>query len=440
MGQKFLKIRAHSLEEAYARMRKQYGEHALVVSTNQVNEGGILGFFGRKLVEVTASVPDTGQPGLPNPGLLRSTRPVSAAERKYGATAKAPREADGKETVQYFEKIVRDAQQRMNRQAPASQNTVQPPLSSASPDVVPFPKAKKTEESGQEDVHRELQEIREMMQVIYTENPGAGLPAEFAPHYRTLIDRGVSRKVAAVLIGAVIKNSDLSILRDARVFVERLKLEVQKTLRVNGGIALQAGHPRVVALVGATGVGKTTNLAKLAARYAVHERAQVALITSDTYRIAASDQLKVYAGIIGLPMRVVNDVKEMGEALKAFSGYDLILLDTAGGSQFNLEQIRELQGLLYAARPHETILVMGAGTPLNDLRDATNNFKSLNPTSVLFSKLDETQQYGAMYSLLVEAGLPLSYLSIGQNVPDDLRLATPSMVANLLLEGNTSRG
>lgn len=457
MAQQFHKIRAHTLEEAWRQVQKQFGPEALVVNTTEVQEGGIFGFFGRKMVEVTASVPANT--------LASQVRAPSAAQRRYTATSSPSRPAStGKaptETVEYFEKLVRDAQQRMNAkpaasvpaspapppQAPAGQR---PSLTSytahgarvggqAAPSpVVPFPTPESRSQNP--EVHRELQEIREMMEVLYTESPGAGLPSEFAPHYRTLIERGVSRKVAAVLIGAVVKHSDLHLMREQRVFLERLHMEIRKLLHGTGGLALQGGVCRVVALCGPTGVGKTTNLAKLAAYYAVRERARVALITTDTYRVAATDQLRVYANIIGLPMTVVQDPREMAEALRAYQSYDLVLVDTAGGSQFNLEQINELKGVLISARPHETLLVMSASTPLDDLRNIVSNFKCCNPTAVLFTKVDETRQYGALLSVMAESGLPLSYLSTGQNVPDDICIASPAMVANLILEGTIQRG
>jgi flagellar biosynthesis protein FlhF len=452
MTQQFHKIRARTLEEAWRQVRRQFGPEALVINTSDVYEGGILGLFGRKMVEVTACVPvDALAAQVRTPGA-----PGSAAMRKYGEASKAvpapPQAAAAPgETVEYFERLVRDAQQRMNATPPARAESPAPvraeastpassaPRSQAAPSpVLPFPKQEHAPTAPA--VQRELQEIREMMEVLYAESPGAGLPTEFAPHYRTLIERGVSRKVAAVLIGAIVKNSDLALMRDQRVFAERLHMEVRKILHGTGGLAVRAGECRVVALCGATGVGKTTNLAKLAAYFAVRERARVALITADTYRVAAAEQLKVYANIIGLPMRVVHNERDMDEALREFSGHDLVLIDTAGGSQFNLEQINELKNCLRTARPHETMLVMSASTPLDDMRNIVANFKCCNPTSVLFTKIDETRQYGAMLSVLAESGLPMSYLSTGQNVPDDICLASPAVMANLILEGSTKRG
>ena len=240
-------------------------------------------------------------------------------------------------------------------------------------------------------------------------------------------------------LGTALRNCDPAVVRDPRAFQERLKLQARKRVSVTGGIAVTPGKRRIVALVGATGVGKTTTLAKLAAQFAVRERLQVGLITTDTYRIAAPEQLRVYANIIGLPMQIVQGPGEMNAALREFSGFDLVLVDTAGGSQFNQEQVSELKRLLDAASPHETLLLLSANTQLEDLRNVVANFRCLMPSSLVFTKLDETRRYGALYSLLVEARLPLSYLSVGQNVPDDITVAQPRTVADLIMEGRVNR-
>ncbi len=430
MRQRFQKVRADTLDEAYNLVRKKYGAEAIVISTSQVSKGGLLGLLGQKQVEVTASIPESA--------LSLPQRKATAVERKYAEHGNPPKDPETNETVHYFEKVVRDAQARMNR--PESRPGGAPGAFSGTSPVVPFPAPKQDFAAGDERVRRELQEMREMIQVLYSESPGAGLPAEFAPHYRTLIEQGVSRKVSAALIGAVVKNSDLAIIRDPRVFVERLQFEIRKAVTVTGGIALQGGGCRIIAVCGPTGVGKTTNLAKIAAEFAVRERARVALLTTDTYRVAAAEQLRVYANIIGVPIRVTNDVKDVAPMLKEFDDYDLVLVDTAGGSQFNLEQLSELQGMLHAIKPHETILVLGANTPLEDLRNIVNSFMALHPTSAMFTKLDETRRYGALFSVAMERGLPLSYMSVGQNVPDDIRVATPELVANLLMEGRKNHG
>jgi flagellar biosynthesis protein FlhF len=445
MGQRFFKVRGRSLDDAYARLRKQFGDDAVVLGTHQATEGGLWRWFGRTVVEVTAAVPAEllRPPGAPQ-------RKPTPAERAYAANSAPPRDgADpaAARNAPYYEQILREAHARIQGEvppaAPARAAAPAPAPASAAPragggeaaPVLPFPQRSPGAPETAGAVGRELQQIREMVQVLYAENPGAGLPTEFAPHYRTLVERGVSRKIAAALIGAVVKDADPDLLRDPRLFLERLHMEMRRIVHVTGELVLSPGKRRVVALCGPTGVGKTTNLAKLAAHYTVRARARVALITADTYRIAAPEQLRTYANIIGLPMQVVNDPREMAEALHNFRAFDLVLIDTAGGSQYNLEQINELKGLLAAAQPHETLLVLGAGAQPADLRTVVSNFKCLNPTALLFTKLDETSSYGAILSLLIESALPLAYLSVGQGVPDDIRPATPGLVANLILEG-----
>ena len=421
MGQEFHRFRGASLNEAYLRMREKLGDNAIVLRTTQVRENGLLGFLGKKMIEVTAAAP----PQAPRP----KAQPVPAPARAYAERAPRTGMASDQtvaDSVAYFRGVVNEAQRRVaERRAQGA-----PPPGP----VVPFKRA--TEQLQAADpVRRELRELRELVQVLVAETPGAAIPLECAPHYKRLIEIGVSRKAAAALMSAVVRSSDADVIRDPRVFEQRLDIEVRKTVRVTGGIGLSAGVCKRVALAGATGVGKTTNLAKLAATYAVTHRARVALITADTYRVAAPEQLRVYANIIGVPLYVANDAAEMRKALDAARACDLVLIDTAGGSQFNKGQLRELREVLGAADPHETVLVLGASTPLDDARCIVENFSIVKPTALFFTKLDETRRFGQFYSLAIETGLPLSYFSTGQNVPDDLVLAQPAVVAQLLSGG-----
>lgn len=431
MAQKFHKFRGTTLEQAYAKMRKALGDDAVVLRTSTVRDGGLLGFFTREHVELTASATMRHT--------TRSPRPIAPVERKYRAS-KGPSSADAAvDRIAYYERLVGEAQKRMSAPPQPSVPAARQAPQTATAPIIPFrqPEPPATDAAS---IRKDISELREMVQVLMSETPGAGLPADFAPHYRALLDAGVPRKLAASLISDVLKTADIEMLRDARVFNERLKLQVQHRLKTTGGISLEAGACKLVALIGSTGVGKTTTIAKLASQYAVRERGRVALVTSDTYRVAAVEQLRVYANIIGLELRVVHDAREMAAVRREFLDYDLVLMDTAGGSQFNVKQTAELNEILRAARPQETILVTSANVSLEDLRHVVANFGCLSPSSLLFTKLDETRRYGPLFGLACETGLPLSYLSVGQNVPDDLVLAHPGMVSNLLLEGKDRRG
>jgi len=438
MAQRVYKFRAATLDEAYREVRKRLGEDAVVKKTTEVPMKGLLGMLGRSYVEVTAHAPAKHQPAPSQPSRMESaSRKPSSVERRYmdqlrptGSLAQDP-------SVAYYEQLVSQAQERIaaNKQA-KEQQTPQPQDNHR---VVPFPKQPE-ETDNVETMRQQMLEMREMLQVLMAESPGSALPPEYADHYRALIDAGVTRKVAAALVAAAGHESDEAALRDPMVFRERLKVEIRKRVKVTGGIATAAGQCRFVALVGATGVGKTTSVAKLAARYALNERMKVAMLTADTYRVAAADQLMKYANIIGIPMKVIHDAKEMAEARREFADYDLVLMDTAGGSQFNTKQIQELKLVLTAAQPDGVVLVLSSNTQYDDMKSMAANFGCLKPSSVLFTKLDETRKFGGMLNILMELDKPLSFLSTGQNVPDDIVLAHPGMVANLVLEGRDRRG
>ena len=439
MAQTFHKFRAETFDEAYQQMIRKLGAAAVVVNTTEITEGGVFGFLGSKMVELTASAP--AQP---------VGRRRSLPEKKYEVyTTAVGSDETVNETVGYFRELVSNAQNRMGkppRQTRAAAVAAERPRQ-AKADATPATRAAPTvafkprqwENQRITELQGEVHEMRRMLQVVVAESPCEGLPEEFAPQYRTLVERGMSQDGAADVVAAVIRGSDPEVVRNARVFAARLKMEIQKRVSVTGGIRTAPGVRKAVALVGPTGVGKTTNLAKLAAQFAVEKGARVALVTTDTYRVAAPQQLQVYANIVDLPMRVTNDAAELRRALHAFRDYDLVFIDTAGGSQFNLGQIEELKGMLDPECIDEVILVLSANAQLDGLRSSVANFKRLRPSSLLFTKLDETRQFGAMFSMIAEAGLPLCYFSVGQNVPDDIELASASKVARLLMQDGESR-
>ena len=434
-------FRAASLDAAYRAMKETLGTEAIVVRTAEVPSKGLGGWLGRKEVEVTARTP--------LPSREEKPRPRSQAEQRYQQNSKIGSDETVNETVEYFRQLVSDAQHRIatsedkdGAQTTASAPRPQTPRSSGSEapaPVIPFRKPA-SKQTDPEKLEKELQDMRDMLQVLLTESRASTLPPELSRAYQVLLEQGVTRKVAASVVGALTKNLDEQSWRDERILRERLKVEIRKRTLVTGGLSITAGKRRVAALVGATGVGKTTNLAKLAALFAVRDRGRVALVTTDTYRFAAPEQLRVYANIIGVPLKVVNDAGQLIDAMQAFRDYDLVLIDTAGGSQFNVQQIQEQRELLHAAAADEVHLVMSANTHIDELHSVVANLRSLNPAALMFTKLDETRSFGPMFSLSQEVQLPVSYLSVGQNVPDDVLLAQPATMANLVMEGKDDRG
>jgi len=216
---------------------------------------------------------------------------------------------------------------------------------------------------------------------------------------------------------------------------EPLRERILPYFRHVEGINVRAGYCKVVALVGPTGVGKTTTIAKLAANFALREKYRVALITADTYRIAAVEQLKTYADLIGIPIEVVYTPQELQEALYRHQDKQLVLIDTAGRSPANQPQMAELETLLAVDSTIEKHLVLSATTKFTECLSTVQRFQDCNPQKYLFTKIDEACNMGTVFSLMYHSPRPLSYITTGQNVPDDIEQADPERLTNLMLRG-----
>ena len=203
-------------------------------------------------------------------------------------------------------------------------------------------------------------------------------------------------------------------------------------------INLEEGNkPRICFFVGSTGVGKTTTIAKIAAVFKLEKKAKVALITSDTYRIAAIDQLKQYAKMLEMPIRVVYTPKDMEEAVKDYYGYDLLLVDTAGRSPSNQEQCDELADLIECVDEElrEVYLVLSATTKYKDLKQIVETYRDMSEYRLLFTKLDETGCYGNILNIRLDTGAPISYTTSGQDVPKDIETLNAQEIAKQLIGG-----
>lgn len=213
---------------------------------------------------------------------------------------------------------------------------------------------------------------------------------------------------------------------------EALKETIENEINIfNGDIG-----GRVV-LVGPTGVGKTTTIAKLAGRLALIHNKKVGLITIDTYRIGAVEQLKTYAEIMNIPFKVVITIKEMEEAVKEMDDLDVVLIDTTGRSSKNSMQISELRAFVQKAEPNHTLMVVSSTTKNADITTILNGYKKLYYDKVVITKLDETTTYGAIYTILRESKKPLAYITTGQNVPDDIRVPSKKDIINLIFGEET---
>jgi len=263
--------------------------------------------------------------------------------------------------------------------------------------------------------------------------PSHDMPEALFRAFTDLIEAEVDETIAREWLDRIRSERDADSLSDAALVKARVARLLEDELQVSGPIITQADKCRIVALVGPTGVGKTTTIAKLAANYRLREKRRVGLITVDTYRVAAVEQLRTYADIIDLPMEVVATPREMREAAARMSHLDLVLMDTAGRSPRDEVRIQELKSMLAEAEPDDVYLVLSGTAGAKSLSATAERFADVGTTAVLLTKLDEATSLGHLASLIRACRLPVSYLTDGQNVPDDIQVAERRKLAQMVL-------
>lgn len=259
------------------------------------------------------------------------------------------------------------------------------------------------------------------------------IPNELFHLYTELIDADLNEVVARDLIFELkqqCRPQDLETPERTKAILAGM---LEKQFSCSGEIQVTPGRRKVVALVGATGVGKTTTIAKLAANFKLRQGIKVGLVTVDTYRIAAVEQLKTYAEIMEIPLKVVNNPAEMRQALDHLQGLDLVLIDTGGRSPHDNTKVQELKALLQEAQADEVHVVLNMNSNFRNLESTAKKFQEIGSTAMLFTKLDETNGLGSMVGLARKVSLPVSYLTTGQDVPDDYEPAVGSRMVRLLL-------
>ena len=268
---------------------------------------------------------------------------------------------------------------------------------------------------------------------------GQRLPETLFQLFSELIDAELNEELATQFIEQLRNGSSAVDLRDAQPLRRRLVQLVEQEIRVAKPISVTPGQCRLVALVGPTGVGKTTTIAKLAANFHLRDQRQVGLITVDTYRIAAVEQLRTYADIIDLPMEVVSTPKEMHSAIDRLADLDLILMDTAGRSPRDDVRIQELRAILAEANADEVQLVLSSVSSNASLKKSAQQFAKVGTTSLVLTKLDEATGLGNLIPLFRSCELPISYLTNGQNVPHDIESADAAKLARIILGMESAR-
>jgi flagellar biosynthesis protein FlhF len=366
-------FRAASLQEALEQIRQQMGPDASVLHTRQIRDGW-MGWLGRSSVEVTAGLRDSNE-ALSSPSTLSMERTDKHSESD-SRSLPISRVSDSSD-------------------AGTSRSAI---------DSLPLP-----------------------LQAYRRELLSVGVHPETAERWLTAT-MGFATNLGDSQSGSFVSGTP---------WLEHLQRSVSRELRIGSPIRTQPGDRRIVALVGPTGVGKTTTVAKLAAGFRIEARRRVGLLTIDTFRIAAVQQLKAYAEIMDLPMEVVEKPEQMRPALGRLGDVDLVLIDTAGRSPRSDARIDQLVELLRSAQPDETHLVLSATSAASNIEMALKGFSPVRPTSVILTKLDEATQIGTAISAITAndhfPGVPLSYVTNGQQVPDDIEVADAESLLSRLL-------
>lgn len=289
------------------------------------------------------------------------------------------------------------------------------------------------ESDAKEQEIEDLQnQLAEMKSLLVKMSRSQSQEDEVATLQRAMENQGISQHVLEDMISKL-NGTEILAPQNSVKAAKALEKYIRKAIRIANGITLYSDKPKIVALIGPTGVGKTTTLAKIAAKFVLEQGAKVALITADTYRISAVEQLKTYSDILGLPLEIVYNSQALQEAIDKHQDKQLILLDTAGRSQYNVYQMKELSELLNVDADIEKHLVMSATTKTSDGLELLENFSLCNPNRVIFTKVDETKTHGLILNIMHRRKAALSYLANGQSVPDDIEPASIEKLAELLL-------
>lgn len=385
--------RAKTMQDALDMVRRDLGPKAAVLQTRDVRTGGLFRLMpGMRRVEITASASVNVPSRMP-----RRARAGLDLSQASGLDLSAPPELSP---------------------PPVSLDESEPRT------------AFRNELTGR------LSDLHSMVEDLCRRSPrGASkeLPGALFSIFTDLIEAGVGEDLARELVERVQNDLAAQELADPNLVKAALSRMIEGELTVSGPLQVQPGRRRLVALVGPTGVGKTTTIAKLAATFRLREKRKVGLITVDTYRIAAVEQLRTYADIIDLPMAVVSTPREMREAVAGMSQLDLILMDTAGRSPRDEVKIQELKSMLVEAEADEVHLVLSSTAGAATLVRTAEQFATVGTTGLLLTKLDEVANLGHVLPLMRSSRLPMSYVTDGQNVPDDIKPANSRRLARMVL-------
>jgi len=374
------KYTAPTMKEAIAQMKKELGNDAIVLKSEKINKGGLFDLLGKEMVEITAAKDEPK---------IRHTVP---SRNSYSSGVNFNSNAVG---------IKKD-------------------YSDLSINVL----------------KEEIKEIRSVMNKMndllqYRDMPN--LPENLLLVFKQLLENDVEERIAKKLIEGIhyqLRDDDY---KNLKLIIDLLLKKISSLIKVVPDNNVQRSKSKVIALVGPTGVGKTTTIAKLATNNKLMHRKKVGLVSIDTFRIAAVEQLRTFANIAEIPIKVVYNPNEMINALSEMREMELIYIDTTGRSQKDTNRLKEIKSFLEVIQPDEINLVLSLTSKLKDMQDIIEKYGVIPFNRLLFTKLDETTNLGSILSVITKVKKPLSYITTGQNVPDDIELVNPDKLSRMIV-------
>ena len=448
---KYVKIKAKDFNSALMELKMKYGEDAIPLTHKKIKEGGFLNtaLFAKEIVELTACIQEKGVKPLKS--AVSAPAPAPAPEKRARfdvridndvtkallSTADDDRPSFAEELrtqTSLYGSNGRRASEPVLDTAPARK----PLPAAASGDIV----LTKEEYQSLKKIERNFADVQDKLEKLQAsrdterKNPSRGIEEEdlFRPLAEILKNNDYGDDERVQMLSTVRDSLSRDDMKD-RTRIEKTLRELVKSRIVVTGPIQSSARRKVIMFVGPTGVGKTTSLAKLGAIFSLREGRSVAFVTIDTYRIAATEQLKKYADIMKIPVHVVADQKDF-KAVMEKEKADIILVDTSGRSHRNALKISEIKS--YAEQVEcefEKILCVIAGAKRGDVDNIFQAFEKVGVTSVMITKTDETTWLGNVISVADKYNKPISYLANGQEVPNDIMVADSSKITDMMFVG-----
>lgn len=397
------KYTAKAENEAVEAAKRELGEGVVVMNVKNVKKKGFLTFLKPPLVEVTVALEEESE---------KYTAAVSAINSVIASSQSREAEQDKGVVSAPAETAVKKESSAIEEKLDSLQLLLEQQLQK--------PEEDKEEKEGKAEAPKEETETDKFMKLLH----------------RTMLDNEVDEKYASEIIEEIGELNKPNLPFDyalANIY-QKMILKFGKP----NGITPARNGIKLVFFIGPTGVGKTTTIAKIASKFRVDEKKKVALLTADTYRIAAAEQLRTYANILEVPFRVIYTVEELEKAMEDFRDYDYLLVDTAGHSHQNTTQKDNMSEFIHSIDDKvekEVYLVLSATTKYRDLISIADSYKEMADYKLIFTKLDETTTLGNLMNLRLYTGASLSYVTYGQNVPDDIEDFNPQKTVKRLLGG-----